>query len=95
MPESLKEALKSDGTAYEIVTDADITSGRLLDTNGQPRYQIVISLASEAVRNDEIAPLTNYVAAGGTLFVGSSAFTRQTNGLSRGDLPSRMRWDCT
>jgi len=85
MPESLKEALKSDGTAYEVVSDGDISSGRLLDTNGQPRYPILISLASEAVRDDEIGALTNYVAAGGTLLVGSSAFTRQTNGLGRGD----------
>ncbi len=84
MPESLKEALASDGTAFEVVSDADISAGRLL-TNGQPRYPIVISLASEAVRDDEISQLTNYVAAGGTLMVGSSSFTRQTNGAGRGD----------
>src|SRR5215470_6699477 len=84
MPESLKEALASDGTAFEVISDADITSGRLF-TNGQPRYPIVISLASEAVADSEIGPLTNYVAAGGTLFVGSSSFTRRTNGAGRGD----------
>jgi hypothetical protein len=84
MPESLKEALASDGTAYEVVSDADISAGRLM-TNGQPRYPILISLASEAVRDDEIAQFTNYVAAGGTLMVGSSSFTRQTNGAGRGD----------
>jgi hypothetical protein len=85
MPESLKEALRSDGTAFEVVSDADIAAGRLLDTNGRPRYPIVISLASEAIADPEIARLTNYVAAGGFLFVGSSAFTRNTNGTSRGD----------
>ncbi len=85
MPESLKEALRSDGTAFEIVSDADIAAGKLMDTNGHPRYPIMISLASEAVRDDEIAPLTNYVAAGGFLFVGSSSFTRNTNGTARGD----------
>jgi hypothetical protein len=85
MPESIKEALRSDGTAFEVVTDADIAAGRLLDTNGRPKYPIVISLASEAIRNDEIAPLTNYVAAGGFLLTGSSAFTRNTNGTTRGD----------
>jgi hypothetical protein len=85
MPESLKEALRSDGTAFEVVSDADIAAGRLMDTNGRPRYPIVISLASEAVADTEIAPLTNYVAAGGFLFVGSSAFTRNTNGTTRGD----------
>jgi hypothetical protein len=84
MPESLKEALKSDGTAYTVVGDSNITAG-ILVTNGQPRYPIVISLASEAIRDDEIAPFTNYVAAGGFLFVGSSAFTRNTNGTTRGD----------
>jgi hypothetical protein len=84
MPESLKEALTSDGTAYEVVSDADISAGKLM-ANGQPRYPIMISLACEAVRDDEIAQLTNYVAAGGTLFVGSSSFTRQTNGAGRGD----------
>jgi hypothetical protein len=85
MPESLKEALRSDGTPFVVVSDADIIAGRLLNTNGQPRYPIVISLASEAVADTEIAPLTNYVAAGGFLFIGSSAFTRNTNGTTRGD----------
>src|SRR5437868_6174385 len=84
MPESVKEALRSDGTAYSVVGDSNITAGVLL-TNGQPKYPIVISLASEAIRDDEIAPFTNYVAAGVFLLVGSSSFTRNTNGASRGD----------
>src|SRR3954470_14034876 len=63
MPESLKEALRADGTAFEVVSDADISAGRLM-SNGVPRYPIVISLASEAVRDDEIGQLTNYVGAG-------------------------------
>jgi hypothetical protein len=84
MPESVKEALLSDGTAFTAVGDANITAGLLL-TNGLPRYPILISLACEAIRDDEIAPLTNYVAAGGFLLVGSSAFTRTTNGTARGD----------
>jgi hypothetical protein len=84
MPESLQETLRSDGTAFTVVGDSNILAGDLL-TNGQPRYPIVISLASEAIRDDEIAAFTNYVAAGGFLFVGSSAFTRHTNGTSRGD----------
>ena len=85
MPESVKEALRSDGTAFTVVGDSNITSGLVL-TNGTqvvPKYPIVISLASEAMRDDEIAPLTNYVAAGGFLLVGSSAFTRNTNGTTR------------
>ena len=85
MYESLKEALRSDGTPFVVVTDADISAGRLLATGGSPRYPIVISLASEAIRNDEVAPLRNYVAAGGFLFVGSSSFTRNTDGTTRGD----------
>jgi len=84
MPEAVKEALRSDGTAFTVVGDSNITAGLLLP-NGTPAYPIVISLASEAVRDDEIGPLTNYVAAGGFLFIGSSAFTRTTNGTPRGD----------
>lgn len=84
MPESVKEALRSDGTAFTVVGDSNITAGVLL-RNGLPRYPILISLASEVIRNDEIAHLTNYVAAGGFLFMGSSAFTRNTNGSARGD----------
>ena len=66
------------------MSDSNIGSGLLL-TNGAPRYPIVISLAAEAIRDDEIAAFTNYVAAGGYLLVGSSAFTRTTNGVARGD----------
>ena len=83
MPDSLKETLRSDGTAFTVVGDSNIVSGDLLDANGQPIYPIVISLASEAVTDDEAAQLTNYVAAGGFLFVGSSAFTRYPDGTTR------------
>ena len=83
MPESLDESLRSDGTAHTIIGDSNILAGELL-VGGVPRYPIVISLAAEAIHDDEIAPLTNYVAAGGFLFVGSSSFTRDTNGVSRG-----------
>ena len=85
MPDSVKEMLRSDGTAFTAVSDAGISAGSLLDSNGAPAYPIVISLACEAMRDDEIAPLTNYVAAGGFLLVGSSSFTRNTNGTPRGD----------
>jgi hypothetical protein len=84
MPEAMKEAFRSDGTAFTVVGDSNITAGVLV-TNGAPRYPILISLASEAIRDDEIAAFTNYVAAGGFLFVGSSAFTRNTNGTARAD----------
>ena len=84
MPESVKEALRSDGTAFTVVGDTNISAGALV-SNGVPRYPIVISLACEAIRDDEVAQLTNYVAAGGFLLVGSSSFTRTTNGTARGD----------
>src|SRR5882762_78916 len=84
MPESMQEALRSDGTPFTVIGESNITEGLLLP-NGLPKYPIVISLASEAIRDDEIAPLTNYVAAGGFLLVGSSAFTRNPNGTGRGD----------
>src|SRR5579862_3681170 len=42
MPDSLKEALRSDGTVFTSVSDAQITAGNLLDTNGRPNYPIVI-----------------------------------------------------
>ena len=85
MPESLKEALRSEGIPFDVISDADIANGRLLTTNGRPAYPIVFSLASESVADNELAPLTNYVAAGGFLFAGSSAFTRTTTGTTRGD----------
>jgi hypothetical protein len=85
LPESLKEALSSDGLTCEILSDADISAGGLLDTNGRPKYPIFVSLGAEAIGDSEIAQFTNYVAAGGFLFVGSSAFTRNPNGTTRGD----------
>ncbi|MBN2254843.1 MAG: cadherin-like domain-containing protein, partial [Deltaproteobacteria bacterium] len=85
MLNSLEEALRSDGTGFVVVSDADIAAGALLLPDGTPRYPILISLASEAIRNDEIDPLRAYVAAGGFLFVGSSSFTRNPDGTGRGD----------
>jgi Ig-like domain-containing protein/putative Ig domain-containing protein len=84
MPEAVKESLRSDGTPFAVVSDSNIAAGLLL-SNGAPCYPIVVSLASEAIRDDEIAAFTNYVAAGGFLLVGSSSFTRTTNGIARGD----------
>src|SRR5579863_5282405 len=82
MPTSAEEMLRSDGTAFAVVGDSNIINGALL-SNGAPVYPIVISLANEAMLDTEIAPLTNYVAAGGFLVVGSSSFTRYTNGATR------------
>jgi hypothetical protein len=85
MYESLEEALRSDGIPFVEVSDADIAGGNLLNLDGSPKYPIVISLAAEAIDNTEIAPLNAYVAAGGFLFAGSSAFTRNADGSARTD----------
>ncbi len=84
MPDSLKETFASDGTAFTVIGDSNVSSGLLL-TNGLPKYPIIFCLASEAIRNDEIASFTNYVAAGGFLFISGPAFSRDTNGVTLGD----------
>lgn len=84
-PESLKEALRSDGTPFVMVSDSDIAAGTLRNADGTPRYPILISLASEATADSEITPLREYVAAGGFLLAGSSSFTRNPDGTTRGD----------
>jgi len=83
--ESVMEALRSDGTPFVTVSDADISAGKLLQPDGSPKYPIMISLAAEAASDSEIQPLKDYVAAGGFLLVGSSAFTRYPDGATRGD----------
>ncbi|MBN1488181.1 MAG: hypothetical protein JW981_11115, partial [Anaerolineae bacterium] len=85
MPESLKEALDAAGIPWTAISDADIASGTLLYPNGSPRYPILFSLASEAIADNEVGPLRDYVDAGGFLFVGASAFTRRPDGSARSD----------
>ena len=85
MPDAVEEALRSDGTAYTVVGDSNILAGALTNLDGSPKYPILISLGAEAIDDGEIAALTNYVAAGGFLFVGGSSFSRNTNGTTRGD----------
>jgi len=97
MPESVKEALRSDGTPFVVVSDLDIANGVLTNADGSAKYPILISLAAEVMRDEEIAPLTNYVAAGGFVLAGSSSFTRYTNGQFRSDfaLSSQMGLSCS
>ena len=84
MYESLKEALRSDGTPFVTVSDARASRRfALLNSDGSPKYPIVISLASEAIADTEIAPLRDYVAVGGFLMVGWSTAA----------LPGRLRGD--
>jgi hypothetical protein len=85
MPDSVKEALRSDGTAFTVIGDSNIMAGILTNADGSPKYPILISLGAEAMDDSEIFQLTNYVASGGFLFVGSSSFTRNTNGTTRGN----------
>ena len=95
LPEAMKEALRSDGTPFVVLSDLDIKNGQLM-SNGVPKYPILIDLGGEVIRDDEIAPLTNYVAAGGFIFAGSSAFTRATNGayLTNFALGAQMGMSC-
>ncbi len=97
LPEAMKEVLRSDGTPYVVVSDLDIANGVMTNANGTPKYPILFCLANEVVRDDEIAPLTNYVANGGFVFAGSSAFTKFTNGSNRTDfaLASQMGLSCS
>lgn len=83
--ESLKEALKSDGTPYQVISDSDIAAGKLRNADGTPRYPILISLAAEAIADNQVSPLREYVNAGGFLLVGSSSFTRRPDGTHRGN----------
>jgi len=83
--ESLKEALRSDGTPFVELSDSDIAAGKLRNPDGSPRYPILISLASEAIDDNEISPLRDYVSAGGFVLAGSSAYTRNPDGTQRGD----------
>ena len=84
MPDSLKEAFRSDGTAFTVIGDSNVSSGLLL-SNGAPKYPIIFSLSAECITPAEVQQFTNYVAAGGFLFISGSAFTRNTNGVSLGD----------
>jgi VCBS repeat-containing protein len=83
--ESLKEALRSDGTPFVVISDSDIAAGGLRTADGSPRYPILISLASEVIADNELTPLRDYVSSGGFLFTSSSAFTRNPDGTTRGD----------
>ena len=79
MPESVKEALRSDGTAFKVVGDSTITAGMLADQR-QPSIRSSSAWRPRPSATPEIAQLTNYVAAGGFLLAGSSAFTRNPDG---------------
>jgi len=78
----LEEAFKSDGTPFIEISDADIESGDLL-VSGVPKYPILFSLASECISDLAASQISSYVAAGGFVYVGASAWTRDSNGQER------------
>ena len=79
---SLEEALSSDGTPFVEVNDSLIESGGLL-SSGEPKYPIFISLAAECVSDAAASQILEYVSSGGFAYVGSSAWTRYSNGTAR------------
>jgi len=80
----LEQALRSDGTAFVTVSDADIENGDLMDS-GKPRYPIMFSLMSEAISDIEAQEIKQYVTAGGFVYSSGSAWTRTEAGLWRND----------
>jgi hypothetical protein len=78
----LEESFKSDGTPFVEVSDSNIESGGLM-VSGVPKYPILFSLASECVSNAEANQISNYVAAGGFVYVSSSSWTRYADGSTR------------
>jgi hypothetical protein len=78
-------ALASDGTAFAVVTDAQIEAGQLLTGGGGLRYPIVISLANESVSDVLVDKFRSFVNAGGHAYIGSSSFTRRQDGSARGN----------
>jgi len=83
MPDSVKEMLRSDGTAFTVIGDSNIVAGVLPIPMVRPNIPLSSAWLPRRIQDTEIAPLTNYVAAGGFLFVGSSAFTRNPDGTTR------------
>jgi len=80
--ESLEEVLRSDGTPFVEVNDSLIESGGLL-SGGEPKYPILISLAVECISDLAASQILQYVSSGGFAYVGSSAWTRYSNGTAR------------
>jgi hypothetical protein len=93
---SLEETLRSDGTPFVEVNDSVIESGGLLN-NGDPKYPILISLAAECISDAVASQVRQYVSSGGFAYVGSSAWTRYSNGTARSNfaLSAEMGVTCT
>lgn len=83
--DTVEESLRSDGTAYVVVSDADIKNGELIALDGSPKYPILISLAAVGVEDATANAISSYASAGGYVIVGSSSFTRRPDGSARPD----------
>ena len=88
----LMEQLRSDGTPFNVVLDADIEAGLLMDA-GTPRYAILFSLANDCIADAVAAQIETFVAAGGHVFVGSTSWTRYENGIIRGTGTESGKYD--
>jgi hypothetical protein len=93
----LEESLRSDGTPFLEITDAQIENGQLLTASSSPKYPILISLAAECISSTEAQKIKEYVEAGGFAYVGSSSWTRKEDGspLSVGGETVTVVADCT
>jgi len=78
----LMEELRSDGTPFDILSDAQITAGALM-SGGTPKYAILFSLANDCISNAAAAQIETFVSAGGRAFVGSTSWTRDENCVLR------------
>ena len=82
----LMEQLRSDGTPFDVVTDADIVSGKLVLDAVSPKYAIMFSLANDCISEIVARQVEAFVRAGGHAFVGSSSWTRNERCEFRGPL---------
>ncbi len=78
----LMEQLRSDGTPFAVVSDADIEGGALLNA-GTPRYAILFSLANDCMSDAAAAQVAAFVSAGADAFIGSTTGTHDENCVLR------------
>ena len=79
----LMEQLRSDGTPFDVVSDAEIDAGNLMD-GGTPKYAILFSLANDCMSDATAAQIRTFVGAGGHAFIGSTTMTRDETCVLRG-----------
>lgn len=75
----LMEQLRSNGTPFKVVSDADIRSGILRNLDGSPSYQTFFSLSNTCVSDEVATEIDAYVLAGGYAVVGGTSWRRGAN----------------